>query len=222
MDLRNQTITGDKMNFELYNESAYMAAYLRRIWIQEVETLAIDVVNFTHNTSAQMDEILAHRVGLIPVISTAVSEFVVKESCTCESNLCNKCAVIFELDVTADKDFVWVTETDFKTNNPKVYPKIYPKNYPINIAQLKKGQRIAFRAIVRKGSGSQHAKWMPVAVPTINYEDEDINEDGIFKKIKMSYEAVGQLPLEDILIESLVILRRQLLRLAYQLHRENK
>jgi DNA-directed RNA polymerase II subunit RPB3 len=218
MDLRDQKVVDGKLHFTLYNESAHIANRLRRITLEEVPTLAIDIINITENTSAIMDEILAHRCGLIPIISTAVSDFVFPDNCTCEANLCSNCAVIFDLNVRADKDFVWVTEKDFRTSNTKVYPVVYPEKYALKITQLKKGQHIALRAVVRKGTGSQHAKWIPVVVPTMNYEDDDVNEDGVFKKIEMSFESVGQLPLEDILIDALVILRKQLIRLAYQLN----
>src|SRR5688500_6963857 len=45
----------------------YFVNALRRVLLAEVPKLAIDTVTFYDNTSALFDEILAHRIGLMPV-----------------------------------------------------------------------------------------------------------------------------------------------------------
>ena len=45
----------------------YFVNALRRTLLSEVPKLAIDKVTFYDNTSALFDEILAHRIGLIPI-----------------------------------------------------------------------------------------------------------------------------------------------------------
>jgi DNA-directed RNA polymerase II subunit RPB3 len=58
-----------KLKFTLTSSSAAMANALRRILISEIPTMAIDQVHIHTNTSALHDEYIAHRLGLIPLIS---------------------------------------------------------------------------------------------------------------------------------------------------------
>ena len=55
------------MSFEVKKTDASMANALRRVIIAEVVTMAIDLVTFEENTSCIDDEIIAHRLGLIPI-----------------------------------------------------------------------------------------------------------------------------------------------------------
>ena len=65
----------NNIEFELYNTELTIANALRRVIISEVPTLAIDIVEIQENTSALHDEYLAHRMGLIPLVSTDVDSF---------------------------------------------------------------------------------------------------------------------------------------------------
>lgn len=94
-----QILKLDKYNitFELTNTDITVANALRRIIIAEVPTMAIDIVEITENTSALHDEFLAHRCGLIPLISYDVDNFRYLEECSCDHGNCEKCAVMFDL-----------------------------------------------------------------------------------------------------------------------------
>ena len=88
----------DYIQFELMNTDISMANALRRIMIAEVPTLAIDLVHFTDNSSVLLDEIIAHRLGMIPLASSKdMSEWNFGHECDCE-DYCQKCSVKFELN----------------------------------------------------------------------------------------------------------------------------
>lgn len=57
------------VEFELFDTDLAIANALRRIMISEVPTLTIDLVEMKENTSALHDEFIAHRLGLVPLVS---------------------------------------------------------------------------------------------------------------------------------------------------------
>ena len=56
-----------EMEFDLVGVDASISNALRRILIAEVPTMAIENVYVFQNTSVIQDEVLAHRLGLIPI-----------------------------------------------------------------------------------------------------------------------------------------------------------
>mmetsp|Transcript_29210 Transcript_29210/g.86482 ORF Transcript_29210/g.86482 Transcript_29210/m.86482 type:complete len:440 (-) Transcript_29210:400-1719(-) len=57
----------DELIFEIVGCDASFANALRRVMIQDVPTVAIEKVYIWNNTSIIHDEVLAHRIGLIPL-----------------------------------------------------------------------------------------------------------------------------------------------------------
>jgi DNA-directed RNA polymerases I and III subunit RPAC1 len=57
----------ERVVFELININVAFANALRRILIAEVPTIAIETVHLWQNTGVIQDEVLAHRLGLIPL-----------------------------------------------------------------------------------------------------------------------------------------------------------
>jgi len=57
----------EKIVFDLKGVDPAFANALRRVLIAEVPGVAIEQVYFSNNTSVMADEVLAHRLGLVPI-----------------------------------------------------------------------------------------------------------------------------------------------------------
>ena len=71
--------------------------------LAEVPTLAIDLVEIDVNTSVLADEFLAHRLGLIPLVSEGIELLSYLRDCTCDQ-YCPNCLVKLELTAKCDLD----------------------------------------------------------------------------------------------------------------------
>lgn len=91
------------VEFELLQTDLSIANSLRRIMISEVPTLTIDLIELRENTSALHDEFIGHRLGLIPLVSDQIDNFVTSEECACQ-RMCNKCSVNYRLAITCPPD----------------------------------------------------------------------------------------------------------------------
>lgn len=64
-----KSLTEEEIVFDLIGVDAPIANALRRILLSEVPTMAIETVFIANNTSIIPDEVLAHRIGLIPILA---------------------------------------------------------------------------------------------------------------------------------------------------------
>lgn len=181
---------------------------IRRTMINEVPTFAIDLVFIEINSSSMHDEFLAHRLGLIPFLSQNVNELRYTRECECEE-YCFRCSFVFSLDISADKKPISVLSSDLVRlkndddnglDDKKVYPihfssllnEINPK--PILIGKLSFGQKIKLLAVVKKGSGKEHAKWCPVSTVQIKKLYPIFSK---LKNINNSFEAEIKIKLSE-------------------------
>lgn len=138
---------------------------LRRIIISEVPCMAIDEVVMIENSSILQDEIIAHRLGLIP-LKTDLDSYNLPEECPCKSEFgCNLCRVTLTLDVEAKEGTRTVYSGELKSENPE----ITPVSEKIPIIKLAKGQKLRLEAYARLGKGKNHAKWQPVSMCAYKY-----------------------------------------------------
>src|SRR5436853_5987486 len=100
MDIKLLSIEQETLRFALSDVSPAFANALRRIMISEIPVMAIDDVMILENNSVMYDEILAHRLGLVPV--TTDGSYNLPEECTCKSEVgCEKCRKSLSLGVEA-------------------------------------------------------------------------------------------------------------------------
>ncbi|MCW4034091.1 MAG: DNA-directed RNA polymerase subunit D [Candidatus Bathyarchaeota archaeon] len=152
----------DYMRFIVSGVNVPFVNALRRIMITEIPTMAIDEVVFLENSSILNDEILAHRMGFVP-IKTDLDSYSLPEECKCESEFgCNLCRVNLTLEVEADEKSMTVYSGELKSENPD----IVPVSDKIPIVKLAPEQRLKFEAYARLGKGTKHAKWQPVSMCT--------------------------------------------------------
>jgi DNA-directed RNA polymerase subunit D len=161
--------TPNMLRFMLEDVDASFANALRRIMIAEVPTLAIEDVIFIENTSALYDEILAHRLGLIP-LKTDLESFVLPEDCGCGGTNCPRCSVTLTLvkeakELNTQDDNVIVYSGDLVSQDPEVVPV----SDLIPLVKLARGQRTELEAIAQLGKGKTHAKWQPVSTCSYKY-----------------------------------------------------
>jgi len=138
---------------------------LRRIVISEVPCMGIDEVVVIENSSILQDEIIVHRLGLIP-LKTDLDGYNLPEQCPCKSEFgCNLCRVTLTLDAEAKEGTRTVYSGELTSENPD----IVPINDKIPIIKLAKEQRLRLEAYARLGKGKNHAKWQPVSMCTYKY-----------------------------------------------------
>jgi DNA-directed RNA polymerase subunit D len=138
---------------------------LRRIVIAEVPCMAVDEVVMLENSSILQDEIIAHRLGLVP-LKTDLDSYNLPEECPCKSEFgCNLCRVTLTLDVESKEGTRTVYSGELKSENPN----IVPVSDKIPIIKLAKEQKLRLEAYARLGKGKNHAKWQPVSMCTYKY-----------------------------------------------------
>ncbi len=156
MQIEFASLDDSLARFTLSGASPAFANAFRRAMIGEVPTLAIEDVRIYNNTSALFDEMLAHRLGLIP-IKTDLSSYSTQAKCTCGGAGCPGCTVTYTLSAEGPR---MVSSNDLIPADPKAVP-VYD-NVPI--VKLIKGQTLVLEAKAVLNIGREHAKWQPTLV----------------------------------------------------------
>ncbi len=150
-----------KAKFILSEVTPAYANALRRAMLADIPKMAIDYVDIYDNTSVMFDEMLAHRMGLIP-IKTNLDMYKLREECDCKGEGCALCQVTFTLSAEGPG---MVHSRDLKSSDPETVPA--DDNVPI--IELKAGQKLVLTAVARLGRGKEHAKFQPVCPPGYKY-----------------------------------------------------
>ncbi|CAL1395537.1 unnamed protein product [Linum trigynum] len=183
-------LTKEDMEFDMIGIDPALANAFRRILISEVPTMAIEKVLIAYNTSVVQDEVLAHRLGLVPLkADPRLFEYLSANDTPNEKN-----TIVFKLHASCKRgerrtvyseELKWLpkgselikeagqadskptTYTSF-TCSQDVLPEfsedpISPSEDKIILAKLGSKQEIELEAHAVKGLGKTHAKWSPVA-----------------------------------------------------------
>jgi DNA-directed RNA polymerase subunit D len=133
---------------------------IRRICMVEVPTIAVEDVEIYKNESRLFDEVLSHRLGLIP-LKTDLESITPREECDCESH-CPRCSVSLILKEKGPKV---VYSGDLTSQDPEVVP-VYDT---IPIMKLREGEEVELEAIAQLGIGLEHAKWQPTTTSAYSH-----------------------------------------------------
>ncbi|KAI9043813.1 DNA-directed RNA polymerase core subunit RPC40 [Aspergillus affinis] len=182
-------------SFSLVGLDASIANAFRRILMAEVPSIAIEFVFVHNNTSVIQDEVLAQRLGLIPLKGSVdginwMSWFKKPTEDDPEggSTPSDYNTIVLRLDAECTKNpDADPNETDPRKlyNNAHIYAKditfhpvgrqeqyfsgddsIQPVNPDILVAKLRPGQKLDMELHCIKGIGADHAKFSPVATAT--------------------------------------------------------
>jgi DNA-directed RNA polymerase alpha subunit len=183
-------------NYKLTTTNAICNS-LRRIMIAEIPTFAIDIVGITKNDSMIPEEMIAHRLGLIPIFIGAAVENEIKEiHFELMAHYNEKEAINGVYDVYSSLiKFKKLVKIDERGNGSEEEGEEISVNPDIIITKLKKGQEIAFDAIAISGIGITHAKWSPSC--GTSFTD---NEDGTFN---MHIETIGNISAHSLFNKSI-------------------
>jgi DNA-directed RNA polymerase subunit D len=162
--------SGEKISFLVEDIDHALAGELRRIMMTEIPTLAIEWVDFVKNDSVLWDEIIASRLGLIPLVFNP-KFYNLKEECKCGGKGCAHCQVTLTLKKVGP---CIVYSGDLVSSDKNVKP-LYDK---IPIVELMEGQELEFEAIAQLGVGKEHAKWQASIVGFRNVPKISVGKGG--------------------------------------------
>jgi DNA-directed RNA polymerase alpha subunit len=156
------------------------AGALRRVMISEVPTMAIEWVEYNTNTSAMPDEVLANRLGQVP-LTYDPKAYNLKKDCKCEDKGCSRCEVKL---VLKKKGPAMVYSDDLKTTDKSVVPFIEK----IPLVELFADQELEFVATAQLGTGREHSKWQGAVVGYKNLPSikiGDVTKEDLDKFVKI-------------------------------------
>lgn len=191
-----------EIKFVLENSNPQFANALRRIMMSETPILAVEEVDFTQNDSVLYNEIIAHRLALIPLVFES-NKFHFKDEKHEGDKSCQFCEVVFAIN---KKGPGIVYAKDMKSSNPDVKPMF--DETPI--IELFEDEKLKLEAVARLGLGKQHAKFK-AAIASYKYLDDS------GEKFEFNVESVSGLGVEEIVMKSIEILKQKLKEFDKQL-----
>jgi len=162
-----------KLTFVVEGISVEMANAIRRIIISEIPVMAVDEVIILKNDSPLYDEIIAHRLAMIP-LTTDLGTYKLPRECECEGYGCPLCQVSLTCEVTNTTNApMEIYSRDLNSNDPKIIP-VDPN---IAIVKIDKNDKVIIEAYAILGIAKDHVKWQAISnilyrfYPQIDFDD---------------------------------------------------
>ena len=112
------------------------------MWLTQVPTIAIDLVEIERNTTVLNDEFIAHRLGLVPLVSKGLHHNVNNLASPYEAGDDRDCEdITLTLNITCNQD-----TTQDVTTNDLVCDAVFPDVVPIRAPTLPAALTRAFGA----------------------------------------------------------------------------
>ena len=156
MDVSVLEKTDTRIRFLAEGAKPSFVGALRRVMMSEIPTMAIEWVDFIKNDSSMSDELLANRLGQVP-LTYDLKAYNMPKDCKCDGKGCSRCQVKLALK---KKGPVVVYSDDLKSNDKSVSPSIEK----IPLVELFENEELQFNAISQLGLGRHHAKWQGAVV----------------------------------------------------------
>ncbi len=141
---------GPTLRFMVEGTDPAFANSLRRLMMTGIPTLAVEWIDVHENNSALFDEIISHRLGMVP-LKFNPKKFAFSEDCDCGGKGCDSCQAVF---IISKKGPGIVTSGDMKSSDKGVAPA----DPRVPIVELLENQSLKLEAVARLGLGSEHAK----------------------------------------------------------------
>ena len=166
-----------KMTFLLSDSNPAFANALRRVMTGEVPVMAVDFVDFEKNSTGLYDEVIAHRLGMIPLRFNRKT-YGMKSECSCKGKGCSKCQAILSFDSSKkhpkpSEDRIFVVSGDLESDDEDVVP-VSPD---VPIVEILDGQELKFDAVAVMGIGRNHSKWQASNTGYMYYPSVKISSD---------------------------------------------
>lgn len=179
LQIRISRVSSSSIEFDLVGLDASIANALRRIMLSEVPTVAIEDVFIWNNTSLVHDEVLAQRLGLVPLsIDPRIVEMRTDEGATDLNTIVFKLVIdcrrnpnvpktekdpskVYRNSLVTTAALEWEPKGDqlemFGDRPPR------PVQNDIVLVKMRPGQEIRAEMHCVKGIAKDHAKFSPVA-----------------------------------------------------------
>ncbi len=176
MDVKIFKLSDKYIRFEIDGITPSQANALRRTLINDIPKLAIENVTFHHgeirdsegnvydSSLPLFDEMVAHRLGLIPLKTDLNMNF--RDQCSCGGKGCSLCTVTYSINKLGPST---VFSSDIQAVS---HPDLVPVDGEIPIVKLGPKQAILITAEAILGTAKEHAKWQVTSGVSYKYHRE--------------------------------------------------